>query len=197
MQKSLIAAAIVGAASASLTQTWNIVSGNNYFTMFIKGETDAGYTTTYKGSDGTVHSESYGASIYSYANLTVGMEYFNSYKNQYMFSLIPLEVTPYTQTVNWMRPEAKNGQSVNAFGGRTLTLAKFTTTYTENVKTCGASFVDAAVAMDASTLAPTCAYDKNTETNYEDSYWKYEPLASNSWYGDAQFWTKNIFSKSA
>ena len=66
-----------------------------------------------------------------------------------------------------------------------------TTTVTENVKTCGASFYDAAMEMDAEMLKPECAYDINTETNYEDAYWQYEPLSlmDFDWYGETILWT--------
>jgi hypothetical protein len=118
MQKSLIAAVLVGAASAGYSQTWNPVYVSGWFNMFIKADADAGYTTGYMGADGSTHTETYGVEIYSYANLTIGTEYFESYKHQIMFGLIPLDVTPYSQSVSWVRPESGSAQSVNTWGDR-------------------------------------------------------------------------------
>ena len=80
MQKLLIAVALIGAVSATgFVQTWNPVTFAGYFTMTVGAAVDAGYSTNYKGSDGSEHTESYGVQVYSYANLTVGMEYFDTY----------------------------------------------------------------------------------------------------------------------
>ena len=113
------------------------------------------------------------------------MEYFETYKHQYMFSFIPVDIIPYTQSISWERREAKEHSQVDTWGSRQITIAKFVTTYTENVKTCGGSFVDTVTTGNPDNLKPTCAYDPATETNYEDSHWKWEPLADQgySWYG--------------
>ena len=200
MKSGLVAATLFAAASATgYLQTWEPINGNNYFTLGFKVQADAGYTTGYMGKDGNTHTESYGLEIYSYANATVNMEFFNSYKSQYMFSIIPVDIKPYTQSVSAMRMEAKNGQSINTFADREITLLKFTTTVTENVKTCGASFYDAATSSEpVEGLKPVCAYDPTTATNYEDSYWKYEPLAEmesiKEWYGAGAWWTYNLYN---
>lgn len=202
MQKSLFAAALVGAATAytgtGFEYELNPVT-SKWFSLAITMNADAGYTTGYMGSSASAGSESYGFEVYSYANLMFEMEYFETYKHHYMFTFIPLNIVPYTQTVSWMRPEAKNGQSVDATGSRDITLLKFYTTYTENTKTCGASILDAIMDADMSELKPTCAYDATTETSYVDTYWTYEPLADMalSWYGEADWFTKTLFSKSA
>ena len=106
MQKSLIAVALIGTASAGgYVKSWNPVTIAGYFTMTVGAAADAGYSTTYKGADGSTHSESYGLQVYSYANLTLGMEYFDTYQHQMMFSVIPLQIVPYTQSASWIRPE--------------------------------------------------------------------------------------------
>ena len=200
MQKSLIAIALIGTASAAgYVKSWNPLTFAGYFTMTVKAAADAGYTTGYQGKDGSTHSEKYGLEIYSYANLTLGMEFFDSYKHQMMFSVIPLHVVPYSQSVSWMRPEDKNGQSVSFMGDRQIHILKLTTTITENVKTCGASFYDTVQKMDVKTLAPVCAYDSTTETNYEDNYWKYEPLKDLNlgWYGEGNWWNANPYTQAA
>ena len=73
------------------------------------------------------------------------------------------------------------------------------TTVTENIKTCGASFYDTVKAMDVKTLSPVCAYDPTTETNYEDNYWKYEPLKDMNlgWYGESNWFTQNLYNQAA
>ena len=199
MQKSLIAAALVGAATAAGNFNHQITpsSWDAYYKLTFNVDYDAGYTTTYAGTDGTSQTKNYGLEIYSYVDITVKHEFFETYYNQYMFSFIPVEYTPYTQSVSYYRPEAEMGQSVEAYGTSEITLLKFYTTYTENAKTCGASFVDAAMNMDMADLAPVCAYDETKATSYVDTYWAYEPLSSESWYGLAQYWTQNLYSKSA
>lgn len=68
---------------------------------------------------------------------------------------------------------------------------KFETTIRENTKACGASFVD--TATGTGTMKPTCAYDPTKEIKYVDPYWKYEPLAGMSWYGQHEWFTQKLW----
>ena len=52
MKSGLVAATLIAAASATgYVKTWEPVTGNKFFTMGLKVQADAGYTTTYAGTD--------------------------------------------------------------------------------------------------------------------------------------------------
>ena len=119
--------------------------------------------------------------------------------HKFEFTFIPFNIVPYNQDVDWNRPESKQKVVVNGYGSRQVTLLKAYTTITENIKTCGASFVDTVTNANTEYLKPTCAYDPKTITKYDDAYWLYEPLAKmdslKNWYGSAKWWNSNFYTQ--
>lgn len=148
-------------------------------------DTDVVYTTTYVASDA---SQQYGASFDSWVNFNLNVEFFKFYKHTYTFKLTPLRVMPYAHQLTYNRPASSNGMFDAFFSGsRDITMLEVKTKHIENVKTCGASFVDG--AKDSNKMNPSCEYNADNEVKYADSVWKYDvgKLMDHSWYG-VQSW---------
>lgn len=166
---------------------------NNYFNFGFRFATDAGYRSTYEVAEGDEnHDEIYGFEIYSFANVTLSMEYFKTYKNSYTFSFIPFDVYPYKQHVTYNNPESGEGNEVRSSGTYEIHLLKFETTVRENTKTCRSSFINA-VDEGAAELKPTCDYDATKESQYVDPFWKYDVPVLVDLQGAKDIWGAKIF----
>lgn len=73
------------------------------------------------------------------------------------FTVTPLEIVPYMESLMYERPIGDNGEAhASISAGSSITIMNFETTHVENMKVCGASFVDA--IMDGDSLMPACEY---------------------------------------
>ena len=72
-------------------------------------------------------------------------------------------------------------------GASTIDFLDFYVTHTENMKTCGASFVN--TLLNGGSLMPVCSYNTEFESSYADESWLYNVgalIANNAaWYGYA------------
>lgn len=84
-------------------------SWSKYLNIFTKFSGECGYMTTYEAgqdySDDRFQFEEFGFRVYSWANVSMKVEFFSQYSWQVMFSIVPFDVTPYTQKFMWVRPE--------------------------------------------------------------------------------------------
>lgn len=197
MLSTALVALLFGAASAfpsvASYKEQYVWSYKDAFTFTGTYEADAGYRTGYASTSGTSTTSSNNIEIYSYLNFTVKMEYYNTYYHEYTFSFIPFDVYPYQQVTTMTRPESGEASSSSTTGMYSIEALKFETTVRENTKTCGASFVDA--AMGTGSIEPTCAYDANKEVKYVDPYWHWAPLSGESWYGQHAYYTQVFWQK--
>lgn len=121
MNKLLLLALIVGAVSAGaskhtvmgygsggMQQLWDLT---NIFKIEYKYDLEWYYQTIYFGGpDANVlpalaNKESYGFETGTFVNGTVRFTFFEMYRWQGMVSFVPIDVTPYLQTISWYRPE--------------------------------------------------------------------------------------------
>jgi hypothetical protein len=67
------------------------------------------------------------------------------------------------------------------------------TTHTENMKTCGASFVDA--IQNGNSLKPNCDYSAEFTSTYADTYWHYNvgEQFNLEWIGENAYYIANLF----
>lgn len=77
---------------------------------------------------------------------------------------------------------AGNGPHAQASGTRDITVLALHTQHVENMKTCGASFVNA--IEDGDSLAPKCEYNAESTSVYEDRFWGIDlGKGLGPWYG--------------
>ena len=69
---------------------------------------------------------------------------------------VPLKIVPYYQELEYTRPIEGNGIHTWVVGGRQFTVLATQVLHVENMKVCGASFVDA--IKDGTSLTPMCSY---------------------------------------
>lgn len=130
--------------------------------------------------------------MYSWANVTLNMEWFQYYNHQFMASLIPFTVNPYQQEYWFVRPISKNKFSMGVRAWRQVTIAKVLVTITENSKSCQWSFLDQVRgAAPWSWSWSNCIYDPTQQVNYEDSWWQYDYF--NKMYGTTQWYGKQYY----
>ena len=85
-------------ASTDVITMYNNDGSFVYYKMWTRANIDMGWNTVYKGEEDTTtgkHIEGYGINAYSYVNFTIGCEWMQWYRHEYMFSLVPWSITPY------------------------------------------------------------------------------------------------------
>jgi hypothetical protein len=202
-------AAAFGGKVASWTET-GALDHNDYFNFDWKFLAEAAYTTTYgAGPSAANHDfqyEEFGVNLFSWVNVTLNVEVWEQWKGSVMFSLIPFDITPYTQRLVWVRPERVfvDGKNFDFGVGawRDSKLFWFVTTFTEGFKTTQKSFVDYLQNTDSYKPYPEnhsdFKYDDEWYTRiYEDHYFNWKPVDTNlatkdymSWYGKHTYYTQ-------
>lgn len=178
MFKTLALAALVGAASATVTTNqWTLFTASfpagassPYYSCGMKLAFDAGYGTQYNPKMGPMtpqpdNSETYAFNIFSWVKVSFNHEIMSSYMANYDFKLDVLDFTPYGQTVTWSRFDAGNGFSASTSAFHDIEILNFNTRVIENAKTCMWS------AFNNVDWQPTCAYNADRQTDYMDPVW--------------------------
>jgi hypothetical protein len=125
-----------------------------------------------------------GVNFYSWVNMTMSMEFFNTYTYTIMFSFIPFDITPYTQMITWMRPEYSimTGKpwDFRVSAWYDMHFLWVVATAQEKFKILIKSFVDAIKNNDAQYTYPydvnNWMYDSSATHAYEDPIWQFKPL---------------------
>ena len=145
------------------------------------------------------HYEGYGIQTNSYANFTLGMEWLQYYKHEFMASFVPFFIQPFVMEFYYVRPETGTTFSMGMRAYRNTKFMVAQVTLNEWMKTCQMSIYDATMTKNYFTNYVTnyCTYDSRWFVKYEDSYFTFDYVKkywnTSSWYGKIYWFDQKFF----
>jgi hypothetical protein len=146
----------------------------SYYNFIGTFSANAGVTTEYNpkalGANAPApdSSEVYALRVFAYVEFTFQHEIMRDYFGQYDFHLDLLDITPYGQILKWSRFDRGDAFALTAQGYRNVDVLNFNTRVRENAVVCNWS------AFTSTDLTPTCDYNWDKETDYQDPVWQFD-----------------------
>lgn len=200
MKKFVAIAALLGFAASKSVSAWtkgdNLVN-NEWLTVDYSLEADFGYGTFYEGhapKEGIypANAETYGVQIYSEATAKVEATILKHRKLTAEFTLVPINIVPFQETVVYERFEDEIGNAhVFHEAGRDIRALDYTLTINTNVKTARVSIWDY-IDDKRDKITPQdedWTYNEDYKNKYNDPYYSgniledLEKVPTGSWYG--------------